>query len=331
MIPAPEVAPTAVRVDIGTPVEYNDHSEVTRHVVANYVSRSAGAHWDAIRSFVVASVNQLEPQSPASIRFHLTVATRFALWLRTSTGASLDEPADYWTFHQVQRFAAMELGTGTSASYRAAVLRRLNTFVRRCGDGEDSRRAIPVAPLPPLLPYTSREQAAFLAAAHARGSEHRRSNNLAFVALGLGAGLRAVELVAVRVEDISDDCTDMNIHVRAGSSPRIVPMRREWCETLRQALASRASEDFVIIGHRSAKPAPLLSTLTTNGPKAPRPTASRMRATWIIGHLTCGLRIDLVLEIAGLHKLSALVPYVASLPAVSPIDRELAHGSLAND
>lgn len=330
MISAPESGSNAAPVDIDTSVEYNDHSEVTRRAIANYVSRSAGEHWDAIKTFVVTSVNQLEPQSPASIRDHLTVATRFALWLRTSTGASLDDPTDYWTFHQVQRFAAEQLGIGTSASYRAAVLRKLNTFVRRCGDGEDTRRPIPVAPLPPLVPYTAREQAAFLAAAHARGSEHRRSNNLAFIALGLGAGLRALELVAACIEDIRDDGTDMQIHVRAGSSPRVVPMRREWCNTLRQALASRTPEGFVIIGHRSAKPAALLTTLTTIDPKAARPTASRMRATWILGHLTRGLRVDLVLAIAGLRKLSALVPYVDSLPELSPRDRELAHGRSDN-
>ena len=152
--------------------------------------------------------------------------------------------------------------------------------------------------------------------ATSQGTDHRRRDAIALLALGLGAGLAAREILGVRVRDL--DTTTDDIHVIVWESrPRVVPLSKQWDRPLRRILADLKPNDWLFrpgrISATSGQVTDFLLRARTDLDVRP----SRMRATWLVEHLRDGTPPQEFLQISGLKNLAALDKLAAFVPRTS--------------
>ena len=105
--------------------------------------------------------------------------------------------------------------------------------------------------------------------------------------------------------------------VRVGEpSARTVPVLATWQDELLE-LAATAGDEFVLGGRstsRNRASSLAASLVVPNG--CPKFSASRLRSTWLVAHLTMGTRLPELARAAGLQGvtvLSDLLPFVPAL------------------
>ena len=169
-----------------------------------------------------------------------------------------------------------------------------------------------LAPLPPstaCAPYTEDEVAELRSWAR-MSTGARRKSALALVALGVGAGLSASEVTAVRKSDIDKQGNEIVVNVH-GSRARSVRVEGTCAEDLAIALRAIQPNDWVFCSGRTAAGKNLVTNFVartqTDGIS---PNSQRMRATWIVGHLNRGTAVVELMRAAGVASLEAVTRYV---------------------
>lgn len=275
-------------------------------VIDGYVADVPEAHWAAIGTFVRDTVTDLAPQTAGVARNYLAATAKFAHWLWQSVGADLD-PQSVFRPALINRFM-QEVMSAHSSTYQYQTTQRLNVLAAHFTRTVPARLNLkdPHA----VSTYTERELASFCSSAARRNNPARRSNAHVLLALGAGAGLRAEEIAAARVGDIVADPQGISVAVH-GKQPRLVPVHRRWVNTLTLSLAGRPAKEFAFSGYRPhGYPARVIHQLGIDDPDEQTPSATRLRATWIVLQLNAGLPLDLLLNIAGLNNPTSLAPYV---------------------
>jgi hypothetical protein len=268
--------------------------------------------WAVARPFVIAAADALALDDGAgSFRIVRTLAS-LAAWA-IDEGLPLDvevllDPAT------VERFVTVGLCERLSAATYRSVLRRVGPRLTVKAPWEP--RPPSVARRQVAVPYDRRELTALRAGALAQPTAFRRRAARALLALGCGAGLDGRWVARVVAEDVAS--TSWGVMVRVGDpSARVVPVLADW-EGEVLDLAASAGEEFLVGGHSTARNrAGALATSLEIPSGCPRYSASRMRSTWMVEHLSMGTRMPELARAAGLTGvtvLSDLLPYVAPLP-----------------
>ena len=280
-----------------------------QRVIDNYVAEIPAAHWTAIETFVRDSVTAAGLQTRGVARNYLASTAKFARWLWQTAAADLD-PAAAFRPALVRRFVH-EVMSARAETYQQQTAQRLNTLVAHFTAATPDRqtRKNPAS----VRPYVSRDLITFRSSAARRTNVERRMNAHVLLALGAGAGLRAEEIALARISDITIDGDDLLVSVR-GKHPRTVPLRVEWRRALTTGINNREPGDWLFAGYRLPEyPARAIHQFGIDDPDEPTPAATRLRATWIVGQLHAGLRLDALLRLAGLSTATSLAPYVQAM------------------
>jgi integrase len=190
---------------------------------------------------------------------------------------------------------------GSQATHRAT----LWFVIDALGTDAASYSRRPIARSNPTRPYSETEIAALHSWARAQGTDRRRLDAMALLALGLGAGLATRELLGVRVSNLHHVGKRTFVTVWE-SRPRVVPMRPEWERPLERIRDELSPNDWLFrpgrLGPASGQITDFLQRARTRLDVRP----ARMRTTWLVNHLTDGTPPNVLLRISGLKNLAAL-------------------------
>ena len=180
--------------------------------------------------------------------------------------------------------------------------------------------ATPFAASPAPRPYNRAERAELSSIACSQRSAWRRSGALAMLSLGIGAGLRAGELAALRGADVAVGHHGVSVVV-AGPRARLVIVGGTYAEAL-AGLAGRGGDDHLFC------PGPAqrsyhnfvnnFARTLQSAPDAPRFSSGRCRSSFICDHLAAGTALAELLYISGIAQVESLLRYarhVAGAPS----------------
>lgn len=278
--------------------------------------------WATIHPFVVECVERLGLAGGASGIRVVRVLTRLASWavreeLRLDTEVVLDPDT-------VERFVAHGLRDERSRATYRAVLRRVGPRLTRRAPWEP--RAPSVARRQVAVPYTAGELGQLCADADLQPTGARRRAAVALLALGAGAGLDGRWLARVAAGDVVTEKSVTLIHVGEPGA-RIVPVLARWEKQVLR-LAATAGDEFLIGGRSTSRNrAGQLAASLVVPHGHPRPSASRLRSTWLVAHLTMGTRLPELAQAAGLAGVTVLSDLLAYVPALDEVEaREMLRG-----
>jgi hypothetical protein len=280
------------------------------------------ATWREVKTFVAATVEGVAGKTPYTSRDLLLVTTRIAAWAVTSAGLELDRRT-LFNRHVIARFVRSGLSEYNEAArgnLRSQLLRMAEVLL----DPRDvPLRLTPMRPADPSRPYSRREIVILRSWAETQSTGGRRANARVLLALGLGAGLSAVEIGNLTAKEIAVAEDGVTLRV-VGVRERDVPVLREWEAPLRARRTQLADDRFAFREGHTANYDNLISNFVARGASVEVvPQSQRMRATWIVGHLDRGTPIVLLAKAAGVESLEAFTRYIrfAEAPPDGWLDR----------
>lgn len=288
--------------------------EDVERVVANYVPRYVDLHdWLTIREFVRAAVLDSTPPGEEEARRRITIVGQLVGWAHCRAGYPLARESIF-TLDVIGEWIDQECGHYTlkvRKMYRAR-LKSMAKVINPEFPDVPNETAYLSAWHPE--PYTDAEVAEVVGWAKGQTTAVRRHKAMVLLALALGAGLTTEEVVRLRVSDITIDDQGVVLDV-GGHNPRQVPVLAEWEHVLTDLVAHVRPvdpESYVFApGRTNSKPhlvAGFVKSTNRNGGVAPQPR--RMRATWIVGHITAGVPPQLIAQAAGMVTLRNFDKYL---------------------
>jgi len=289
-----------------------------------YQARIDAVHWSVIREFVHEVVADSEGHVPYKTKELLNATAEFALWGWQSAALPL-EVSGLFDRNVIAFYVQVGCGHLTAAARgnRRSLLLRMAEHLVKTG----YRRLPPLPPSNPSEPYSQRELVSTISWARGQSTAARRMNAHVLIALGLGSGLSAQEIIAVRVGDILRDGSRITVDLTTGRARR-VPMIQEYAEMMPDQSQYEAGA-FAFRPGRSDFYINAISNFITRGGKSSsiRPQSQRMRATWIVRHLDSATPLSVLTKAAGLESLDALARFERFTQAVpdEEADRMLRH------
>lgn len=293
-------------------------------MVAKYEPVIDTAVWLAIRDFVTAAVSDCAGSTPYN-ESTLNVATsRLTAWCWEDAGLPLERTVifDRNTIAHFIAVGSTSWSPSARGNLRSQLLRMSETLIGRT---TSLRRLVSLPPPDPSLPYIEEEIVALRNWAQSQSTPHRRSNARTLLALGFGVGLSASELGDLRSDAVHVDGSGVAITVE-GARARTVPVLRAWEQDLVDRLSLLRPGQFVFRENRTMSYPNHVSNFVNRSQKsAIQPQTQRLRATWIVHHLTVGTPVKALMRAAGVESLEAFTRYMRFVPDV---DVELARALL---
>lgn len=289
--------------------------------IANYRASMPPEQWELIEEFVRAAITDFSPATNRDAGYFMTIVTKHVHWCWVR-GYPLDRQVIFRR-EVIAEFCENGIRTlshKTRGTWRSRLFRVSEALMT------GSRRPVRVPSIsmgPAQAPYTPREVNDLRWWATNLGTDYRRVNMMCVLALGLGAGLKAVEMGGVRCSDVTVDDDGVVVNVREGVSPRLVPVTAPWEGVIAEiASAALRKDQWLLLPMRRLKyHKSLLSNFTLDLPNRPcSVNAQKLRATWIVEHLSAGTPVRLLADAAGLASPDALGPYISHVPDVAPIE-----------
>ena len=164
-------------------------------------------------------------------------------------------------------------------------------------------------------PFTADELELLRADALVQPSPSRVRAARALLALGAGAGLDGRWVARVAAGDVQRVGDSVFVEVGEPSARR-VPVLACW-ESEVLDLAATAGAEFVVGGYSTSKNrAGALAAWLVVPNGHPRFSASRLRSTWLVTHLTLGTRLPELARAAGLQGVTVLSDLLPNVPAL---------------
>jgi integrase len=190
----------------------------------------------------------------------------------------------------------------TRGTYRSVLRSLSGTLGPRRANGYAGSRALP--------PYSGTERQELVSVARLQRPAWRRESALVFIALGIGAGLRAGEIRAARASDVVRSPRGAAIRV-GGSFERTVAVRGGYSRLL---VGHRKSKDAFLFHPQDADRSypNFINDFARNlvsDPASPRLNSSRCRSSFICDHLASKTPLRSVLEQAGICEVESLLRY----------------------
>lgn len=181
--------------------------------------------------------------------------------------------------------------------------------------GREALGVIPVAAvLPPLAaaspsaPYTANEVDEVVRWANFQNDKDQPSA-LALITLGFGAGLPTRDLAMVAARDVAADARWIRV---AG---RDVPVLDDWADELVARVHHAVDKNATLFRPGTSWSKNVVTVFVARSfASGMRPSTQRMRATWLVHHLSMGTPMQDLLAAAGLQSMDALVRYERFLP-----------------
>ena len=276
----------------------------------DYRPINALPYWNTIDDFITAAVADTASATARDERSLYPATVAFVLWCWQSRGTPLERNRIFRrsTVEEFIHLAMKKYARGSRATHRTTLWLMVDIL-----NPADLSAHRPIPRSAPTKPYSSSEVAALYSWATSQGTEHRHRDAIALLALGLGAGLAAREILGIKVQDL--DTTTDDIHVTVCESrPRVVPLRHEWDRPLRQILGDLTPTDWLFRPGRLSATSGQVTDFLLRARTDLDVRPSRMRATWLVEHLRCGTPPQELLRISGLKNLAALDKIAAFVP-----------------
>lgn len=275
--------------------------------------------WRRLRPLAVASTRAADCRSAHTALFTLKAVTQFLAWAEEN-GHPLDAEAVF-TPDLVERFCALRaplLSSRTVANYRSALRRAARASTVKAPWAPPPRQFSDHVHLAP--PYTEQEVHAFWDCARSQATEHRQRVMTTMLTLGLGAGLRVREVLALSAEQ------HVRLHPRDERlcvlllEDRLVPVLSEYTPVVLD-LCRRYPQGPLIGSYRPNAKDPMgVVRKNLEVPSSlPRLSMSRLRTTWMASVLMQpDIRISEFMVMAGtvssktLECIAPFIPYRAA-------------------
>jgi len=205
------------------------------------------------------------------------------------------------------------LKTTTRATRRSALLRVAESVLPQ---PERTSRLAPLRDDKLALPYTEDEQVALRSWAMGQTTPNRRRDCHTILALGLGAGLPAPDILRLRARHVIVDGQGVLLRVEVSRHPREVPVLWSWEQPLLDMLATRDPEELVVGVERQEGNANWLNYFIsrTNAENGLKPDSRRLRNTWLLHHLGTGTPLGPLAHAAGLETFRSIEKLFPLLP-----------------
>ncbi|MBB2967929.1 hypothetical protein [Leifsonia aquatica] len=282
--------------------------------MADYKPHLDADLWGRIQPFVNSVVRQAEGLTPYTDRELYVIVTPLAAWMRTRAGLPLENGIAFDP-NIIDRFVMDGLSGYTKAGRGTmrSRLRRLSEAL--LPDSDEPARERPLGKSEPSRPYTDAQITSLHSWAHALpGQVGKNADRL--LALGFGAGLVGTEFGLLHVADLERLNPGILVHV-PGDRRRDVPVTHEWEPALIDCAATCDDGDYVFrIGRQTTHRNVITNFVERHRPPIPL-QARRMRATWIVNHLSAATPAVLIIQAAGLSSAEGLDPFLpyAKTPA----------------
>jgi len=277
-------------------------------VIIRYRPHLSNVQWKAVREFTIANAVRMKPRTYQTVRRLMCMSGRFNAWVWAVTGTepTLDR---VYTQNNVYRYL-QECMPKHSEVHRWGVVRQLGVIAETLASTTVQRM-----PAPHFLdrrPFALSEIATLHSWAATLTTTLKRRNAWAILGLAGGAGLRAGEVINVRLKDVQVIDGRLFVDV-SGKRARRVPVMYPWTRTLLRSIEGRTNpDDYVFHGFRYDEYQPRsIQTFLTDHPGLVRATLSRLRSTWITTHINNGLPLPELMAIAGLAATNGLNKHLA--------------------
>lgn len=294
-------------------------SAVRMAAVKQFTPKVPAEHWARVEPFVRAAALEAAPAVPYTMNRLTTDLSHFVIWAWQTACLPLERSV---LLHRdvIESYAVHgcpELSRTSAGNRRSLLLRVAEVLLP---PQERVKRLTPLCDPNPSAPYSREEVTHLRAWARGQITETRQRDCATLLALGLGAGLNAAEIKALRVGDLHVDAEGVLINV-AGARPRTVPVLATWESSLADLIHASASDKLAFAPGRT-KTTSRNSVTNFVGRTAGiglKPNSHRMRATWIVHHLSCGTPLLPLMEAAGLMTLEVLDRYMTYVEGVRDI------------
>lgn len=283
--------------------------------IDSYVPTFSAETWEAIGPFVREAVRDCDLKTRYSAQELMVVTARHVHWCWTTGGLELDR-AVIFRREIIAEYIARGCPqmTRASAGNRRSQLLRMSELLLPPQDRVD--RLAPMPTSTALSPYTQADLIALRSWASSLNTHYRQVQAHLLLALGLGAGMSNAEILAARSCHLQVDSEGALIEV-VGSRPRIVPVLATWEEPLVDFAKARPLNDqqFIFRPRRTSLNNHTIGNFVDRTrPGRVKPTAQRMRVTWIVTHLIAGSPLVALVTAAGVDSLEALTRYLQFVP-----------------
>ncbi|GAA3663338.1 hypothetical protein [Microbacterium marinilacus] len=282
--------------------------------IDNTVPRIPAATWRRIETFVRDAVTVAAPQTSYSAEVLLWAAGQYVAWCVDTQLWPLEAEV-IWSRQAIDLYVTdvrQDLAEGTRRNYRARLMRISEVLLpEEHGDAMTALGRKTTA-----APYDSAEMGRYRQWAGSQLTPLKRYRAMLMLILCAGAGLRAVEIRDLDRADIEQLDEGFVVRVR-GDRAREVPILAVWDEWMRAAL-EQAPETGRVWGkpNRSRENALLSSFTQYTVGSAPR--GDRLRATWLVTHLSDRTPIKELFRAAGFVKFEHLGRLLQHVPDLSP-------------
>lgn len=290
-------------------------------VIAKFTpSGLTSTQWAVVADFTREVVRSCDPETSRRASLLMTAVSRLAHWshtvaclpLTTDVVLHRDTIAEYI---ESDVFASRALGT--RSTHRSALLRAAESSVR---PPMRVSRLRPLFPRNTAAPYTPDEEARLRFWARSQSTRERRIEFEVLLALGLGAGLRAGDMLALRTQDVQEDGSGVVVNI-SGATPRVVPVLPAWSAALLKWRRDREPDSLVVLPRREGMNPNAINTAITRSTGPFKPDTRRMRNTWLTWHLCAGADLRALMAASRLHTTESLDRLMAFLdPPACPDD-----------
>lgn len=288
--------------------------DAVSQAITNFTPDFPSGEWAAIEDFVRSAVEECGSQTAYSARELLTASARHIRWCWATGGLPLEREVIFHrnTIAEYIAHGCAHMSKASAGNRRSQLLRMSELLL---SPQQRTGRLAPLPPPDPSRPYSASDVTALRSWAIGQSTQYMVVNCHVLLALGFGAGLSAAEITAACASDVVIDSEGVLVSVR-GSRARLVPVLAEWEQPLIEvADAAIQSELYVFRPRRESTHKNLITNFIdkTNQGRV-RVSTQRMRATWIVTHLSAGSPVKPLIAAAGVDSLEALTRYLRFVP-----------------
>ena len=284
--------------------------------IERYSPQMLPAHWAAIEEFVRACVTEAQPRTPYSAKALLSSLALLARW-SWHRGYELDRRVilDRFTIEEFVTTGCPASWSNATRANRRSQLFRLSECL--LGAGARTPRLISLGPSNPSEPYTTNNLVAFRSWAGGQNTVAKRRNAMVLLSLCAGAGLSAEDLAGLRVRHIAmvDGCVVVNV---PGRRVRQTCVLAEWETDLTDIVSSMSPEAYAFRPQRTIESKNMATNFVAKTSGVHKPNSQRLRATWIVHHLSTATPVNVLMNAAGVLSLDAFARYVQFVPDAEP-------------
>ena len=288
--------------------------------MARYQPEISPQRWERIREFVEDTVAITAPNCAYTTSRLLIVSSHYVDWAVNIASLPL-QPQILFRRELISRYTSdvMNQAEGTRRNYRAILLRISEVLLPDSPAAELTALNSRVS----MEPYSDADLTRLEFWARGQNTPGRERNATVLLALCTGGGLWSNEVCEARREDIQFDSHGALVAVR-GNNARQVPLLARWEPWLRVALDGLNAGDRVFGSTTRKNNSKNLVTgfipQSVQPPGMPRPQTNRMRATWLVTHLTARTDMRALMTASGVGKfenLARLLQFVPELDTVA--------------